>query len=151
MPEQAICGSEVPETLSKPEQIISQFYHAFNTRDINLMAENWSHSDSISMFNPAGGLKKGWKEIKEIYEHIFGEKFHYELELTDYQIQQSAEMFVVSGNVVGTIEDKGQKFTVQIRSTRIYEQECGNWKQIHHHGSIINPSKLSEYQIAILG
>ncbi len=151
MPEQVICGSESIKDLKDPSFSLSQFYRAFNNRDMNLMAENWSHSNTTSLFNPVGGLRTGWKEIKTLYEHIFGEKFNYRLRLTDYSIQKSSEMFVASGNVEGTIEDRNETFTFQVRSTRVYILECNNWKQIHHHSSIIDPSELNEYEFTVIG
>jgi hypothetical protein len=48
-----------------------QFYRALNSRDRALRAENWEQSADIAMDNPLGGIKRGWSEIREVYERIF--------------------------------------------------------------------------------
>jgi len=39
-----------------------------------MMSENWAQPDEIVMENPVGGIKRGWEEIKAVYEHIFNGK-----------------------------------------------------------------------------
>ena len=49
-----ITGQENPADLSSPQQALSQFYHAFNARDMEMMAQNWAPSDDIVMDNLPG-------------------------------------------------------------------------------------------------
>src|SRR5271167_1452509 len=58
-----ITGYEDLRDLTHPRHALTQFYRAFNTRDIVLMRQNWSPSDDISMNNPLGGIKRGWPEF----------------------------------------------------------------------------------------
>jgi hypothetical protein len=72
MPEQIpITGREDKNGLSAPLQALVEFYDAFNSRDLEKMSKNWAQTDDISMDNPLGGIKRGWKEIQSVYEHIF--------------------------------------------------------------------------------
>ncbi|MBV9679817.1 MAG: hypothetical protein JO185_26015 [Acidobacteriaceae bacterium] len=63
-------GSEYTDDTRIPGQALAQFYKAFNSQDLTLMQQNWEQSDEITMDNPLGGIKRGWKEIREVYERI---------------------------------------------------------------------------------
>ena len=58
--QQAITGKEDRGQLLSPYQALVQFYCAFNSGDMPMMAENWAQSDDIAMDNPLGGIKRGW-------------------------------------------------------------------------------------------
>jgi hypothetical protein len=62
---------EIP-SLSDPLAALAQFYRALNSRDLELMKQNWDPSDEAVMDNPRGGIKRGWAEIGEVYRRLFG-------------------------------------------------------------------------------
>jgi hypothetical protein len=68
----AITGSEPQSNLAEPLQALAQFYRALNARDMSLMEQNWDNTDQAAMDNPLGGIKRGWAEIKPVYERLFG-------------------------------------------------------------------------------
>jgi hypothetical protein len=47
---------------SLPVQALAEFYKAFNTRDLALMAENWEPSEEAAMDNPVGDITRGWAD-----------------------------------------------------------------------------------------
>ncbi|MDA8106572.1 MAG: hypothetical protein M0Z71_14495 [Nitrospiraceae bacterium] len=63
------------------------FPDAFNSRNMKMMAENWAQSDEIAMDNPLGSIKRGWSEIKAVYESIFNGPAEVHVEYYDYTIQ----------------------------------------------------------------
>jgi hypothetical protein len=63
----AITGQEDQGDLLKPYQVLVQFYCAFNSRNMEMMAKNWLQTDDSVMDNPLGGIKRGWKEIASVY------------------------------------------------------------------------------------
>ena len=66
-PEQTpITGQEDRQGLAPPFRALSEFYAAFNNRDLEKMAENWAPTDDITMANPVGGIKRGWQEIEAV-------------------------------------------------------------------------------------
>ena len=52
-------------------RVLSEFYHALNEHDLILMARNWAQVGEVAMDNPLGGIKRGWDEIRNVYEQIF--------------------------------------------------------------------------------
>ena len=144
-----ITGREDPGTLGEPEQALVQFYRAFNDRDLGLMAENWQDSPEVAMDNPLGGIKRGWPEIRSVYERIFAGAARVQVEFHDYTLHVIGDVFFAVGRERGMFETDGTKLDLAIRTTRIFRRAGGRWRQVHHHGSIDNPDLLGAYQQAV--
>jgi len=125
---------------------LDQFYKAFNTGDMKLMAENWHNDENIAMDNPLGGIKRGWGEIKAVYERIFNGGATVYVEFYDFTIIEFDGGFVAIGRERGSVEVKGKTVELKIRTSRVYKLIDGSYKQVHHHGSIEDPALLKEYQ-----
>ena len=142
----AITGNENFEDLTNPIQVLAQFYNAFNNQDFELMSQNWLQNEEIAMDNPLGGIKRGWNEIKSVYNRIFNGKAKVYVEFYDYSIVDLNGSFCAIGRERGYVEIGEQKLDLAIRTSRIYKLIDGIYKQIHHHGSIESPQLLKEYQ-----
>ncbi|RJX33618.1 MAG: DUF4440 domain-containing protein [Desulfurivibrio sp.] len=148
---EAITGLEEQVGLSSPQQALIQFYRAFNSGDLRLMAQNWAHTDEISMDNPLGGIKRGWPEIEAAYRRIFNGPAQVYVEYYDYTIHQTAEIFYAVGRERGYFRPAGGEIPLAIRTSRIFRKIGARWQQVHHHGSIDNPQLLADYQAAVYG
>jgi limonene-1,2-epoxide hydrolase len=145
-----ITGNEDQGNLSSPYQALVQFYYAFNYRDREAMANNWSESDEVAMDNPLGGIKRGREEIMAVYERIFTSPVTVRVEFFDYTIHESVEMFYAVGRERGYFRVGENEVALTIRTTRIFRKYPDHWRQVHHHGSIDAPELLQQYQKAIL-
>ena len=123
-----------------------EFYAAFNEGNMALMEKNWSNTENTAMDNPLGGIKRGWEEIRQVYENIFNGKAEVYVEYYDYTLHEFGEIFYTVGRERGFFKVDGQSIALAIRTSRIYKKELGSWKQCHHHGSIENPELLKTYQ-----
>ena len=147
--ENVINGSEMKENLSSPLRTLTEFYEAFNNRDLEKMARNWLASEEVSMSNPLGDVKRGWNEIEAVYERIFNGAARVYVEFYDYTLHESADTFFVVGKERGEFSVDSTKIDLHIRTSRIYRLVNGEWRQIHHHGSIEDAALLSAYQQAV--
>ena len=95
--QEPITGREELGDLSKPTQALAQFYLAINTRDLDLMSQNWSQGDEAVMDNPVGGIKRGWPEIRKVYEHLFQGQAKFSFEFYDYTLYEAGDIFYVVG------------------------------------------------------
>ncbi len=139
------------EPLSNPQmRALSQFYRALNTRDIDLMARNWAQTDEAVMDNPVGGIKRGWPAIRAVYERVFSHAASFWFEFYDYSLHEAGDMFYVVGRERGEYASNQSRLAMLIRTSRIFRLIDGEWKQIHHHGSIDDPELLRGYQHAVL-
>jgi ketosteroid isomerase-like protein len=151
--QEPITGREDLGDLSEPVQALAQFYRAFNTRDLALAEANWDNSPEASMDNPLGGIKRGWAEIRPLYERLFNGPSAVSVEFWDYTLHRSGGVFWGVGRERGQYRPpRGEVIELAIRTTRLFRRDAaGRWRQIHHHGSIENPAMLDAYQRAISG
>ena len=115
-------------------------------QDFELMSQNWLQNEEIAMDNPLGGIKRGWNEIKSVYNRIFNGKAKVYVEFYDYTIVDLDGGFCAIGRERGYVEIGEQKLDLEIRTSRIYKLIGGLYRQIHHHGSIESPELLKKYQ-----
>lgn len=133
-------------------QALAQFYRALNSRDLELMQQNWANSADAAMDNPLGGIKRGWTEIRTTYRRLFESKGAYQFEFYDYTLHESGDLFYVVGRERGELVLSGQSLRLAIRTSRVFRKDTeGKWRQVHHHGSIEDPQMLAAYQEAVLG
>ncbi len=147
----SITGNESKTDINSTTCALIDFYNAFNNRDIEKMADNWLQSDGIAMDNPLGGIKRGWKEIKSVYDRIFNGSAKVYVEFYDYTIHESENIFYAVGRERGKFQMGESIIDLAIRTSRIFKLMNGEWKQVHHHGSIEDASLLDRYQRAVRG
>lgn len=148
---QAITGSETSAGEGSPYATLVDFYQAFNHQDMERMTSNWLHSEEASMSNPLGGLKRGWDAIQQVYGKIFFGEARVYVEFYEYTIHASDGMFVAVGRERGALTVNNVTIELAIRTSRIYRNERGNWKQLHHHGSMDDATLLAKYQSTLTG
>ena len=144
----AITGKEV-QFLNDEYKVLSEFYKAFNTQDIELMQKNWSENEGV-MDNPLGGILRGWENIQEVYKKIFFGGAEVYVEFYDYSIYKQGNLFFAAGRERGYILKNGKRIELDIRTSRIYGKENGKYKQLHHHGSITDAKLLDTYQKLVM-
>lgn len=134
-----------------PIAALTDFYRAFNGRDLVAMRANWAELDEIAMDNPLGGIKRGWAEIGAVYQRLFDGRARVYVEFHDYTLQTTPDMFCAIGRERGRFERDGEQLELAIRTSRVFRRVAGAWRQTHHHGSIDDPALLARYQRAVLG
>jgi ketosteroid isomerase-like protein len=144
-----ITGKEEKSLLSAPMKALSEFYEALNTRDMQKMASNWAQTDEAVMDNPVGGIKRGWEEIRAVYERVFRSPQPYWFEFYDYSYHEAGEIFYVVGRERGEYRTRDRVLKMATRTTRIFRRIEGEWRQVHHHGSIDDAELLAAYQEAV--
>jgi hypothetical protein len=145
----ALTGGEDPIDPRHPLGALSEFYRAFNRRDLDLMERNWVTTDEASIAAPLGGIRRGWPEVRELYRRIFQDPAAVCVELADYSIQGCGEMFYAVGRERGVLQSEYGSLDLSIRTIRLFRLIGNRWRQVHHHGSIENPERLLRYQAAI--
>ena len=152
VPESApITGAEAHTGKGSGFNALVQFYRAFNNRDLSAMQNNWLNADEIAMDNPVGGIRRGWTEIRGVYQRLFTGPARVYVEFHDYTLHETPEMFYAVGRERGHFISAGESLVLAIRPSRIFRRTQDGWRQVHHHGSIDDPGLLARYQHAVLG
>ncbi|GFO67158.1 hypothetical protein GMLC_07370 [Geomonas limicola] len=146
-----VTGKEDPSELTPQLAALSEFYRALNNRDLELMSHNWLQGEQAAMDNPLGGIRRGWEEIKTVYQRLFASPSEYWFEFYDYSLHEQDSLFYVVGRERGQFTAAGISLDMAIRTTRIFTFAQGQWRQVHHHGSIEDPELLQRYQQAVRG
>jgi ketosteroid isomerase-like protein len=147
--EKPIDGTSL-ENPSSPRGALDEFYRAFNARDLALMEINWEQSDDAVMDNPLGGIKRGWGEIRTVYERVFTGSAQVQVEFFDYTLHEVGDVFWAVGRERGTLTRGDLQLELSIRTTRLFRRgDSRRWCQVHHHGSIEDPDLLARYQAAV--
>ncbi len=123
---------------------VNAFYAAFNERDITAMERTWA-SDGI-LYNPIGGVRRGWPEIARVYERLFSGPVRVRVSFHDYSLRIDGNMAFVAGRERGVAARGDRTVSLAIRTSRIFARTPDGWEQVHHHGSIDDPARLAEYQ-----
>ena len=141
-----ITGYEDLRDLTHPRHALTQFYRAFNTRDIVLMRQNWAPSDDICLNDPLGGIRRTWPEIRRVYERFFSGPARISIEFFNYSLHVCGEVFYAVGRERGRFEGPAHIFELTFRTTRVFRTVDHRWRQVHYHGSIEDPALLDRYQ-----
>src|SRR6201987_4473170 len=144
-----ITGNEELGDLSQPQQALAQFYHAFNSRDLKMIDDNFAASDDVAIDNPLGGIRRGADGPHKMYEGVFKSPANVHVVFWDYTIHRAGDVFWAVGRERGTYREGDVVKDLNIRTTRIYQLIDGRWRQMHHHGSIEDSKLLGDYQNAI--
>lgn len=146
-----ITGQTDGATRSPALSALADFYRGFNTRDMATVADNWATTDDIAMDNPLGGIRRGWPAIRDVYEQLFSGPARVYVEFYDYTLHEHGNIFYVVGRERGEFTRGALRVPLAIRTSRIYRRIDGQWRQVHHHGSIDDPALLDRYQRAVRG
>ena len=147
--QEPVTGQEEIADLLQPRCALTQFYRALNCRDLALMEQNWADSEEAAMDNPLGGIKRGWPEIRSVYERLFETPWTYSFEFWAYTEHRAADVYWVVGRERGYLARDDDRLDLAIRTTRLFQRTGDRWRQVHHHGSIEDAQMLARHVSAI--
>ncbi|WP_443751097.1 YybH family protein [Asticcacaulis solisilvae] len=148
---QPITGHDAGLPKASALAALSAFYEAFNSRDLDALEKNWAEGVVPVMDNPVGGTRHGWRDIAEGYKRLFYGDARVTVELHDVYEIADTDCCQFIGRETGTCETRDQILDLNIRTSRLFMRIEGRWRQVHHHGSIEQPTLLSAYQSLVLG
>jgi len=145
-----IDGTENNLSPGSPETALSAFYAAFNGQNLTTMEANWLATAEATMSNPVGGVTRGWDAIRSVYQRIFNGPANVHVTYHDFTIHETDAMFCAVGRERGTFQRGDTHIALAIRTSRVFKRVNGEWRQLHHHGSIDDAESLQRYQDAVL-
>lgn len=148
-----ITGREEKQGLDPLTAALVSFYEAFANRNLERMEQIWTVADDARLYNPVGGVLKGWREIRDLYRRLFEGPTVVSVTFYDFAWYRSGSLACVAGRERGEARRGERVVPLEIRTSRLLrlDEQSGRWEQVHHHGSIDNPCMLAAYQELVRG
>jgi hypothetical protein len=133
---------------------LETFYHAFNTRSVDLAQRIWADDPLVQLVSPVGGLLRGSAGIAAAYARGFSGSLRVQTVLEDIVAYATPEMVVFAGRERGTYTHDSAPEALSdlpaIRSIGIvrFIAPRGGWRLVYHHVSLADPDGLARYQRA---
>jgi ketosteroid isomerase-like protein len=111
------------------------FYRAFESLDVEKMAEVWLKQPHIVCIHPGWPKLSGWGPVMASWERIFDNTFEMKFELGEIEAMISGDLavVVVQENLAQSGYDGPTK--AQVLATNVFERADGRWWLVIHHGS----------------
>ncbi|UWP79504.1 YybH family protein [Dactylosporangium fulvum] len=132
---------------------LETFYYALNNADLDVLAEIWSDDDLAQVDNPVGGIVRSGRAVVDMYRHLFDSGVQLDITFTDAATYWSPDAAMFAGREVGHYTNaEGEHVPLEFRTSRYFtwHPRHERWRQLHHHGSMDDPSALHDYQQAAL-
>ncbi len=131
---------------------LETFYYAFNNRSQDVLRQVWLDHPLSQLNNPLGGVLRGLDRISELYGRVFTGPARAWVELYDIAEYRLGDAVVFAGRERGEFTTDGVTLPMAIRTSRVFGFTTDEgWRQLHHHGSIDEPTALAAYQDAVRG
>jgi ketosteroid isomerase-like protein len=121
------------------------FYEAFETGDLDAMAEVWEHSDRVSVTHPGWPTLRGWPRVAGSWDAIFGGTNFIQFLLAEEELTISGDLAWVTleENILQSVgsreggEDLAEIQSARIAAVNLFAFDGSRWKLVVHHGSPI--------------
>ena len=112
-----------------------EFYDALEHYNLDLMRQLWLHAPWITCVHPGWEIRRGWQQVEESWEAIFGSGTSLKIQIEDVEehIHDNCA-WVVCTEIISASMDRAFVRSRAI-STNVFLKEKGQWYMVHHHAS----------------
>ncbi len=126
----------MPETADDPAVAAvraanTEFYAAFEARDLDAMSDVWEHTDRVTCVHPGWPILAGWASVAASWYALFDGPQRLQFIVTDEQVHVVGPAAWVTCDE-NLIDGSG---TQAVAATNVFVSVDGGWKLVHHHGS----------------
>jgi ketosteroid isomerase-like protein len=130
------CGGNPEADAGAIQALIQKEVEAINTRDLNQLAQIWSETQEIQLFDvPPPGRFRGWDQVARVFNEFFDRFTEIQLTVGEVDIGVEGDLayasyeWALSGRMGDSaVRDRGQ-------ATSIYRREESGWRLVHAHYS----------------
>jgi ketosteroid isomerase-like protein len=135
--------------LSDEEAVLeanAEFYAAFESGDIDRMADVWERSDRATVVHPGWPRIQGWAKVAASIDAIFRGTGYIQFFLTDAHVEVVGSVAVVSldenilqaSGAANAPESPGPLSEAKVAAVNVFVRDGGEWRLILHQGSPVN-------------
>jgi hypothetical protein len=161
--EQNLLAESAAPGIAGARAALETFYHAFNTRSLDLARQIWADDPLVQLVSPIVGMVRGSASIAALYARGFSGPARIQSALEDIVVYVTPELVVFTGRERGTYtsdserdsEPEATSESPAIRTTCLcifrFIAEQGGWRQVYHHVSLDDADQLARFQRAVRG
>lgn len=123
------------------------FYSAFESGDLDAMADVWDRSDHARVTHPGWPTLYGWAKVVASWEAIFANTDFIQFVLTEERILVLDAVAIVTldenilqtaGTPDGGGADTDELSGARVAATNVFAYDGTRWRMVHHHGSPVS-------------
>ena len=123
------------------------FYSAFESGDLDAMAEVWDRSDRARVTHPGWPTLYGWAKVLGSWEAIFANTEFIQFVLTEERVLVLGDVAILTldENILQAAgqPDEGALETdalsgARVAATNVFVHDGTRWRMVHHHGSAVS-------------
>jgi len=124
----------------------AEFYAAFESGDIDRMADVWERSDRATVVHPGWPRIQGWAKVAASIDAIFRGTGYIQFFLTDAQVEVVGPVAVVTldenilqaSGAANDAEKPGPLSEAKVAAVNVFVRDGEEWRMILHQGSPVN-------------
>ncbi len=143
MPHAARDDDAVTDVVEAVRAANAAFYAAFESRDLDAMADVWERSERASVTHPGWPRLSGWGRVAGSWDAIFRHTPFIQFVLTDERIDVAGdtawvtldENILQAAGVDETSGDDPPLSGARVAATNVFVRDGEEWRMVMHHGS----------------
>jgi ketosteroid isomerase-like protein len=116
-----------------------RFYAAFESRDLDAMAEAWEHSDRVAVTHPGWPTLRGWARVAGSWDAIFRGTPYIQFVLTGEEVNVEGDVawVVLDENILQSAggDDGDDLAGGRVAALNLFVRDGDRWQMVAHHGS----------------
>lgn len=124
----------------------ASFYAAFESRDLDTMADVWERSDRVRVTHPGWPTLAGWARVATSWQAIFTNTPYIQFVLTDESVLVAGDLGVVTldENILQSVRGAAgppgadELSGARVAATNVFVRDGATWRMVHHHGSPVS-------------
>jgi len=123
------------------------FYSAFESGDLDAMAEVWDRSDRARVTHPGWPTLYGWAKVLGSWEAIFANTEFIQFVLTEerFLVVEDVAIVTLDENILQNASpaedgavDTDALSGARVAATNVFVHDGTRWRMVHHHGSPVS-------------
>jgi ketosteroid isomerase-like protein len=119
------------------------FYAAFESGDLDAMADLWEHSDRVVVAHPGWPVLRGWPKVAGSWDAIFSGTTFIQFLLSEEEVVVNGETAWVTleENILQSVgsreggEDLAELQGARVAAINVFAFDGTQWRLVAHHGS----------------
>lgn len=113
----------------------ARFYEAFESTNLDVFDEVWSHQPYVKCIHPGWPVQTGWTAVRASWETVFSSNVRMKFSLRNIQAEVYGDLGVVTLTEETMLRGAGPTTVNPLSATNLFKLEKGEWRMIHHHSS----------------